>query len=536
MNEGIYESLVTAGVQRVLDGQSGVRQVIEHVDEADQAHVLARHVHEGVLQALNAARDETDRVTLVNRLLGQLTESDSQVEGRPRQLFAIAPPPAPGAPSRSTTRPRTPLSDAALLTNSIDEPSLGSELRAELESANEVDLLCAFVKWHGVRVLEPELRRLKQRGAPFRIVTTTYIGATERAALDRLVREFGAEVRIQYDALRTRLHAKAWLFRRDTTFDTAYVGSSNLSRSALLEGVEWNVRLSRVATPSLMQKFAATFDTYWNDSTFELYNPDRDRDRLDDALAEASGRRQHDRVTLSLSGLQVRPYGHQQQMLDSLDAEREVHDRHRNLVVAATGTGKTVIAALDYRGLCQAAEGERPSLLFVAHRREILEQSLRTYREVLADANFGETYVDGSRPERWKHVFASVQSLNAYGVQNLPADAFDVVVIDEFHHAQASTYRRILDRLRPQELLGLTATPERADGVDVRTFFEGRTAAESDSGMHWAPSCCHRSTISGSPTALICEALSGSVDGMTRQVCPTSTPATIGAPYWSCSS
>ena len=177
------------------------------------------------------------------------------------------------------------------------------------------------------------------------------MGATEREALDRLVRMFGARVKIQYDAHRTRLHAKAWMFRRDTSFDTAYVGSSNLSRAALLDGVEWNVRLSRVGTPALLEKFRATFDTYWNDSSFESYEPDRDRDRLDDALAEASGRTTHDRVTISLAGLEVRPFPYQQEMLEAITAERSVHDRHRNLVVAATGTGKTVIAALDYRNL-----------------------------------------------------------------------------------------------------------------------------------------------------------------------------------------
>lgn len=267
------------------------------------------------------------------------------------------------------------------------------------------------------------------------------------------------------------------MFRRRTLFDTAYVGSSNLSRAALLEGVEWNVRLSRVGTPALLEKFRATFDTYWNDPSFEQYNPDEDRDRLDDALAEASGRTTSGRVTLSLSGLEVRPYPHQQAMLDALDVERRVHDRHRNLLVAATGTGKTVIAALDYRVLA-AGVPERPSLLFVAHRREILEQSLRTYREVLNDSDFGELYVGGARPERWRHVFASVQSLTAYGVANLAPDAYDVVVVDEFHHAEAGTYRRLLDRLQPQELLALTATPERTDGLDVRSFFGGRTAAE----------------------------------------------------------
>ncbi len=102
---------------------------------------------------------------------------------------------------------------------------------------------------------------------------------------------------------RRHLHAKAWLFHRNTGFDTAYVGSSNLSTSALLEGVEWNVRLSNAITPSLMQKFRATFDSYWNSSEFESYHPDRDRDRLDDALNEAAGRRSSSRVTISISGL-----------------------------------------------------------------------------------------------------------------------------------------------------------------------------------------------------------------------------------------
>jgi superfamily II DNA or RNA helicase/HKD family nuclease len=414
----------------------------------------------------------------VNALLRQLGALDDQLAASPSQLLSLVAPAVPGSPARKINRPATPLCDAALLTNAHGEPSLGHEIRAELDSADQVDLLCAFVKWYGLRVIEPQLLNLRRRGAPLRVITTTYMGATERVALDRLVRDFGAEVKIQYDSVRTRLHAKAWLFRRNTEFNTAYVGSSNLSRSAMLDGVEWNVRLSSVATPPLMKKFSATFETYWNDTTYESYDPDRDRDRLDDALAEAWGRRQTDRVTLSLSGLEVRPYPYQAEMLESLTVERVVHDRHRNLVVAATGTGKTVIAALDYRSLCQAPPSERPSLLFVAHREEILKQSLRMYREVLSDPNFGELYVGGARPERWRHVFASVQSLTAYGVTNIPAHAYDVVVIDEFHHAQATTYRRITDHLKPTELLGLTATPERADGTDVRSFFEGRVAAE----------------------------------------------------------
>jgi superfamily II DNA or RNA helicase/HKD family nuclease len=478
--EGLYESLLTKRLQAMLDGVtgSGLTPNTELLDAAEQPEVLARHIRDAVVRALSAESNADRRREMVNGLLQQLGAHEDQLAVPPSQLLSLVAPAAPGVPARSTNRPATPLSDAALLTNAHGEPSLGHEVRSELDSADQVDLVCAFVKWYGLRVIEAQLLDLRRRGVPLRVITTTYMGATERLALDRLVRDFGAEVKIQYDSVRTRLHAKAWLFRRNTGFNTAYVGSSNLSRSAMLDGVEWNVRLSCVATPPLMQKFSATFETYWNDTTYESYNPDRDRDRLDDALAEASGRRQTDRVTLCLSGLEVRPYPHQGEMLESLTVERVVHDRHRNLVVAATGTGKTVVAALDYRSLCTGPSAGRPSLLFVAHREEILKQSLRTYREVLSDPSFGELYVGGARPERWRHVFASVQSLTAYGVTNIPADAYDVVVIDEFHHAQATTYRRITDHFEPQELLGLTATPERADGTDVRAFFDGRVAAE----------------------------------------------------------
>ena len=477
--EGLLESLITEELERRLRTADALNAHIGAVDPADEPHVLARHLARVVEAELTRRRNPDDRRDIVNDLLDHLDAPDERLTGQSRQLLSLVRPAAPGVLARSTTRPATPLSDAALLTNGHGEPSIGAEVRAELASADEVDVVLAFVMWHGLRLLERELTELRDRGIPLRVITTTYVGATEREALDRLVRDFGAHVKVHYDTQRTRLHAKAWLFRRNTGFDTAYVGSSNLSRSALLDGVEWNVRLSSVATPALLSKFRATFDSYWHDSAYETYHPDRDGDRLDDALVQARGGHPSGRVTLTLSGLEVRPYAHQAEMLEQLDVERRVHDRHANLLVAATGTGtgKTVVAALDYRRLASAA-GERPTLLFVAHRKEILEQSLRTYREVLGDAGFGELYVAGLRPERWQHVFASVQSLTSYGVHRIPADAFAIVVIDEFHHAEATTYRRLTDHLTPRELLGLTATPERGDGRDVRQFFGGRTAAE----------------------------------------------------------
>lgn len=342
MERGLYESVVTRQLERQLDSLIELEVALAKVDPADQAHVLTQHLSAAIERRLGAERDPERKLAVANELLRAIDQTEPEVVDPLRQLHSVRRPAGPGRIERYSLRPRTPLKDATLLTNAHGEPSLAAELKAEIESADSIDLLCAFVMWRGVRLLEGPLELARQAGIPFRVVTTTYIGGTERQALDRLVRDFGAEVKVQYDAARTRLHAKAWLFRRNTGFDTAYVGSSNLSTSALLDGVEWNVRLSRGATPSLLQKFEATFDSYWNSSEFEHYDPDADRDRLDDALIAARGGRMGDRVTISISGLEVRPFPYQQEILDAIEVDRVVHDRHRNLVVAATGRKSVV--------------------------------------------------------------------------------------------------------------------------------------------------------------------------------------------------
>ncbi|MGV9840534.1 DUF3427 domain-containing protein [Streptomyces fungicidicus] len=478
---GLYEQLITLRFEQQLRelSQLGWHPMSEAVGSESVPHVLARHVSHTVRRVLQSLPAE-ERVHAANHILesiGTLKGAQEWVDliaDGPQQLLAITRQEAPGV---FAVRPGIPLSDTALLTNSPEDPSLGFELRAELATADRVDLLCAFVKWHGLRVIERSLRAAHERGVPIRVLTTTYIGATERRALDRLVEDFGAEVKVNYETRSTRLHAKAWLFRRNSGYDTAYVGSSNLSKAALLDGLEWNVRLSSVATPDVMRKFEATFESYWNDPSFETYDPRADGSRLQAALAIAGGAPSADRG-ITLSGLEVRPYPYQRDMLERLQVEREVHDRHQNLLVAATGTGKTVMAALDYKQLRERHDRDL-RLLFVAHRKEILQQSLRTYQDILLDANFGESLHSGEIPERWTHVFASVQALNAQALDRLTPDHFDVIVIDEFHHGTSPTYRKIIDHFQPMELLGLTATPERMDGRNIQDeFFDGRIAAE----------------------------------------------------------
>lgn len=471
---GLYDSLLTRPVAERVEAwrASGHLVDIDQVDQEEVAHLLGRFVGEATARALATLKSPKEQVELANRLLMLLADAQALEDGPSRLLSIIKDEPGVTPP----VRPLTSLSEAALLTNAREDPNLAHELSAELASADRVDLLCAFVKWSGLRILERPLAELARRGVPLRVITTTYMGATERRALDRLVRDFGAQVRVSYEQNSTRLHAKAWLLRRNTGFDTAYVGSSNLSRAALLDGLEWNVRLSSVTTPRLLDKFEGIFDSYWNRAEFEPYDPEspESSERLDEALA----RSKEGQKLFDLPALVPHPFQHQKDMLEKLDVERTVHDRHRNLVVAATGTGKTVVAAFDYRNLQQRL-GRQPSLLFVAHRREILAQALGTYRQVLADPDFGELHVGGEKSRYWRHAFASVQSLNAQGIEAFKPDHFDVVVIDEFHHAAAPTYRKIINHLQPKELLGLTATPERADGTWVQDeFFEGRIAAE----------------------------------------------------------
>lgn len=479
-DQGIYEHLITQQVAGQLRHLDAARIQHEQLDPGDAHDVLARHISALVRRALLAVPGGDDRVErqveLANRVAASIAAADprvvtpdDQVADSRRLLYAIAAPPTPPALPAFPQRPATPLATGALLVNGRHQPRVGHEVSYEMASAGSVDLLCAFIKWHGLRLIEPAIRELTARGGRLRVITTTYLGATDQRAVDRLA-ELGAEIKISYEARTTRLHAKAWLFRRSNGMSTAYVGSSNLSKSALVDGLEWNVRISNVEQPHVIDTFAATFEDYWNDPAFEAYDPAKDGERLGHALrGERTG---GDDVT-EIANLEVRPYGYQREILDDLTAEREVHGRWRNLVVMATGTGKTVVAALDYRRLHRA--GKVDSLLFVAHQEQILRQSRSTFRQVMGDGSFGERLVAGERPTRWRHVFASIQSLHR---QDIDPEAFDMVIVDEFHHAEARTYAHLLERLRPRVLLGLTATPDRADGRDVRRWFDGHAAVE----------------------------------------------------------
>jgi superfamily II DNA or RNA helicase len=224
----------------------------------------------------------------------------------------------------------------------------------------------------------------------------------------------------------------------------------------------------------IIDKFQKTFDTYWESTDFELFDRDNDTEKLQQALAQGKFSKGS---VLALTYFELKPFPFQQEILEKLEVERSVHGRFRNLVVAATGTGKTVISAFDYQRF--KLKNQRARILFVAHRKEILTQAMATFRGVLRDYNFGDLWVDGIEPSNYEFLFASVQTLNNRLTElKLPPEYYDFVVIDEVHHISADSYRPILNYFKPKILLGLTATPERMDGEDIIKDFCNHIAAE----------------------------------------------------------
>jgi superfamily II DNA or RNA helicase/HKD family nuclease len=476
MQSGLHEQLLTIALKQGLANLADPRLYsLAPVDPEDSHSALAQFIEHAIANCLSTFRgaEVTDQqVRLANRLIEVLAADGLSLATPLQRLLAVH-----SVPEEILDRPDTPLSRSALLTGTRLDPSLGSQLRKEIATADRVDILCSFIKWSGLRIILDELKKLSDESTGnsprIRVITTSYMGATDPRAVDELSKLLNTEIRVSYDTKRTRLHAKAYVFHRNTGFGTAYIGSANLSNAALSEGLEWTTKISHYELPYLWSKIAGTFETYWQDEEFQPYSPDAP-ERLRQAIQRERATGEEDRSPVHFD---LKPFPFQEEILDVLSAEREVQDLTRHLVVAATGTGKTMIAAFDYARFCRHAD-ERPSMLFVVHREEILRQAIATFRGVLRDQNFGDLLVGGQVPTNSQHLFCSIQSYNAQELWQCPADRFDYVVVDEFHHAAAPSYRRLLDHIRPRILLGLTATPERSDQLDILQWFGGRTSAE----------------------------------------------------------
>jgi superfamily II DNA or RNA helicase/HKD family nuclease len=493
LSRGLYDQVITEQLARQLDLLASGQVVADDLKAAHSIPLLTDLVTQSlsrVLAELGTSGNEVllQQVEIINGLLGQLRRgaagdiSDQQsVAAPPRRLRAVR-----NNAAIEPHLPETGLAAPWLFTAAKSSPSLLSELRTEAADCDQIDILVSFITVAGVRKIIDVLKLITagdaegRSRAKIRVLTTTYTGATEFEAVKELAQLNNCEVRVSLDGRRTRLHAKAWIFHRNTGFGSAYVGSANLSGAALMGGLEWTVKFTQRSQEALFQRAKAHFDTLWEDDEFQAFDPASEVSArlLRAALASESGAFTPDTTTY----FDVTAKRYQQDILEQLQIERE-HGRNRNLLVAATGTGKTVMAALDYRRTVESTGGARPRLLFVAHRQEILEQAMRTYRMVLRDHSFGALLAGGEQPESYDHLFATIQSITSRGiVAECGPGYWHTVVIDECHRIAGESFSAFASAVQPNILLGLTATPERTDGQPLAPYFtprpDGSPAAE----------------------------------------------------------
>lgn len=508
---GVYETLISQAIEEKLAGFPDADFLIkkEVIDSADSYKRLADYLADvvsGILKEYFRDKDAkttiSKQVDVVNRILkfiedewrtGQIdTEQDQLSEESKLQflrgIYSKIGYTEEQIEAKAKNHPVSGYRVSNLFTGGNDI-SMDDEVRRDIQTADQIDLVVSFIKFEGLRLLIDELRKFVQRiGTRLRVITTTYMGATDPKAIRRLyeLAQLGnVTIRASFNTQQERLHAKAYIFNRHNGFNTAYIGSSNLSRSALTKGLEWNMRVTSVENPHIINKTKATFDNYWNSDDFEPIDSEEALKRFEDAIWKE---RHQDRDKDGQPEYIVRfeRKTHQIRVLEKLQYEREVVHSNRNLIIAATGTGKTAISAFDFKDFDKRLvkeKGRHARLLFVVHREKILKQARSTFRSVMVDANFGEIWtgrISPSRSGNLNHLFTTIQTLNNHwdDIILMGLDYYDYVVIDEVHHSQAGSYREIFSRLQPKIFIGLTATPERMDGKDIKPDFNDRFAAE----------------------------------------------------------
>lgn len=507
--EGVYESLISIAIAEKLQRdfpESKYHVEKETIDSAESHTMLAQYLANIVSVILKEYfRDKKDAITIskqvecVNRILHfienewQVADLNNELLSKEdetnflRAIYSKTGYSEEQIKHKAHIHPESGYRVSNLFTGA-NGLSIDEEIKKDIQTADSIDLVVSFIKFTGLRLLYEELRKfVSKKGTKLRIITTTYMGATDVKAIKALIelKELGdVKIKASYNTNDERLHAKAYIFKRENGFDTAYIGSSNISRSALTKGLEWNLRVTNIENPHIIRSTQATFDSYWNSETFEALDTNEDLNRFAKAIDEVR------KKTSNIDGPEVVTRfvrkTHQMKVLEKLQYEREKRNNYKNLIIAATGTGKTAISAFDYKDFNQTFKkenGREARLLFIVHREKILKQARSTYRSVMVDGNFGEIWTGNIKPSdgsNLDHLFITVQTLNNHmdELSSFGANYYDYIVLDEVHHSQADSYRKLFSAFRPKILIGLTATPERMDGKAITPDFNDRFSAE----------------------------------------------------------
>lgn len=336
------------------------------------------------------------------------------------------------------------------------------QLLKSFQKAESVDIIVSFLMESGVNMLIKHLGNALKRGAKIRILTGNYLGITQPSALYLIKRKLGNQIDLRfYNEKNRSFHPKSYIFHYEG-YSEIYIGSSNISRSALTSGIEWNYRFRSTTDPESYDKFYETFEDLFqnhsiviDDEELRKYSKNWHKPAVSKDLERYDAESEDEKVKELFE-----PRGAQIEALCTLEHTRAEGAR-RALISAATGVGKTYLAAFDSK--------KYKRVLFVAHKEEILKQAANSFKNVRKSDDYG--FFDGDEKCTDKSViFASVATLGKSEYLNetyFSKDYFDYVVIDEFHHAVNDQYMRIVEYFKPQFLLGLTATPERMDGRNI---------------------------------------------------------------------
>lgn len=355
-----------------------------------------------------------------------------------------------------------------------DNDHLYIRLKNSIKKAKSIDIIVAFLMESGVRLLEEDLKEVVNKNIPIRILTGNYLNITQPSALYLLKAILGDRVDLRfYKDKKRSFHPKAYIFEYEDGGDI-FIGSSNISKSALTSGIEWNYRLTKEGQEEDFKYYKETFEKLFfnesiiiDDNELQNYSKQWVKPRLYKDIEKREEEKAEENKVISYP----QPKGAQIEALYELKKSRE-EGMDKALVVAATGIGKTYLAAFD------SIDFNR--VLFVAHRAEILNQAERSFKNIITDVKTG-FFMNSTRENECDILFATVQTLGKKEYlceEFFKKDYFDYIIIDEFHHAAAGNYKNIIDYFKPKFMLGLTATPERMDGKNILERFDDRIAAE----------------------------------------------------------
>ena len=368
MDFGLYEKLMDSEVKNLI---SELHNETRKVDKSESAKVLATAYYKILRKILSEKKDE-EKIEFVKKLNKEIG-NEILYEGDKNFLELLAVHDDETILKKLISdRPKTSISSSTLFTG-YTGPTLESELRREIRTADRIDFIVSFIKYSGLVLIYDDLVEFT-KNKKLRIITTSYMGASDYKAIEKLSQLPNTEVKISYDTNRTRLHAKAYYFERNTGFSTAYIGSSNISNPALSKGLEWNLKVSEYTSKDVVDSIIKTFETYWNDDEFRTFMPgdEEDKKELKIALSKREKDDEKDYVFFDL-----RPFSHQKEILEDLRLEREEYVSYKNLVVAATGSGKSY--SMVFYTACLVKELNNPTIVVITDRNDLDDQLFDTF-------------------------------------------------------------------------------------------------------------------------------------------------------------